>query len=138
MPVTSQIETLETNEWVSDLCSGDPDELHMTCCGGTGKRHPEFWERCWGCTECTNMELGWGDSVPPKCDGSGWVLAVTLEKVLAQLQPRWSVMFVPSEGQPECRLFEPDGSDQMYSAWGGQGDDRLAAALDALRQVGMK
>ena len=134
---TQSQETLDANEWLADPCEhgchsgvwarqdvGFTEEcLDGPCvvCQGTGKRHAWAWERCVN----QLLDPGHGDNCL-LCQGSGWTLAVTLEKGLDALTAA--------------------GADwQLYPAMGGKGihigydtivrPTYLAAVLDALRQV---
>lgn len=147
------------NEWLADPCpcleiSGTlrrSDDLERYCgsccqnwmhcgkactiCQGTGKRHPWAWERCQAetdhcykpnCADCTDCYGG--------CEGSGWVLDATEPKAMD---------FAETLGRPVLRKIA-DGSGWILDIWlqpheresyTGKGETRLAAELDALRQV---
>ena len=102
------------------------DQTHSQhqLCQGTGKLHPEFWERCYSPHqrgECLGIH---------SCDGSGWILVVTLEKVLNALE---------ATGYNH-QEFWCDESGLYLLRVGvlksqGTGPTRQAAALDVWEQV---
>ena len=149
MPMRS---VLAANEWLGAPCPGcagtggrevyhgmaeGPIYLDLCFkCQGTGKRHPEFWERCvWEGPSLDHADCPrFSDANPPLkglCDGSGWALAVTEAKAMEA----WGGMvnFEPLSKEPPnimCCLV-PEVGDPFV----GYGESHLAAILDALKQV---
>jgi len=130
----TQAEILAANGWVADLCPfvlsmqvPDP-KVHENCCQGTSKRHPEFWERCLSLPPAFKWNPDtWSHKNCASCDGSGWVLAVLVEKVLDALLKEY--------GEVDFYLRD---SGKYWVVCGGvqyEGVTLLAAALDALRQL---
>ena len=93
-------------------------------CNGTGKRHAWAWKRC--------RHDSFSDGQCDFCDGSGWVLDVTLEKVLTEF---WR------QGAERVTWWHDDAGKVGIEivipllVFEGIGDDDLVAALDAYHQV---
>lgn len=109
-------------------CSVDPV---CSDCQGTGKKESWAWTRCPGCIRCNTRWTVRVRLCRPYCDGSGWVLDVTLEKVLDELE---------AVGYNVHEFFQTDGVYVLLIGvlphlYEGEGPTRLAAALDALRQA---
>ena len=104
-------------------------------CQGTGKRQACFWKRCPAETQhCGNATCEDCRDCYEGCDGSGFVLDVTLEKLLVEL--------LKKSGQVVTLIYDPDPpADKAYGIdLGDEGlftfhPTLLAAGLDALRHV---
>ena len=147
------VDTLEANEWLSEPCRvpwsdtelefimGSLETKHPNkcTCQGTGNRHAWAWERCstkiqvvpsqsytWSCRGVSSFD---GPNCE-RCDGSGFVLAVTLEKALGALRRIGGVeLVIYMDGS--C-IVTVDGVNK-----GSHTSDLEAAALDALKKVKM-
>jgi len=138
------------NPWLADPHVVDKlDGIDVWCtnkacleCQGTGKCHPWAWERCLGLYHKHGGHDRHGITIIRShdciCDGSGWVLVVTLDKVLDALDTRGykvQTFYDLEEGGfgLACRSFISDPEIKAN----GEGPTRLAAALDALYSAGL-
>ena len=139
---------LSKHPWLADPCKGCPacqgeyweasPNNREVMCDSTGKRHPWAWERCPNQCEETHA---WFEANPAGCvngcDGSGWVLVVTMEKVWLEFTKlEWTPGRFPKSAFIEALEKQADGRNWIY--WWGHltKDERLSAALDALLSSG--
>lgn len=140
-------EILATHEWLNEkvsLCGGDCTRSlgHHGGCNADSTDNP--YRQAWAWKQCPawhhrsegfdEAEIAIFKSYDCICDGSGWVLDVTLEKVLEYVRTQDSGEFDFAWALAE-RIGKPRNAVDSLIMWVQRTEDeRLAAALDALMQ----